>query len=277
MSHIYMPHQMEITEIIDETPDTRTLKLVFKDEGVRESFSFKAGQFGLFSVYGAGECTFDICSSPTWKDHIECCFRKVGKVTSALWRLEQGDLVGFRGPYGNWFPVDEFKGKNIVFIAGGIAFPPIRGVLWNCVDLRDQFKDITIVYGARTVSDLVYKYELEEWEKRDDVSLVKTVDPGGETPDWDGKIGFVPTVLEQAAPSSENAVALVCGPPIMIKFTLPVLTKLGFSDDRIYSTLENRMKCGVGKCGRCNIADVYVCKEGPVFTAEQMKVLPPEY
>jgi NAD(P)H-flavin reductase len=277
MSHIYMPHMAELTEIIDETPDTRTLKLVFQDEKVRDDFSFNAGQFGLFSVYGAGECTFDICSSPTWKDHIECCFRKVGKVTTALWGLEVGDTVGVRGPYGNWFPVDEYKGRNIVFIAGGIGLPPIRGVLWNCLDLRDQFKDITIVYGARTVSDLVYKYELNVWEERDDVTLVKTVDPGGETPEWDGEIGFVPTVLEQAAPSSDNAVALVCGPPVMIKFTLPVLSKLGFTDDRIYSTLENRMKCGVGKCGRCNIADVYVCKEGPVFTAEQMKALPPEY
>lgn len=277
MSHIYMPHPMEITEIIDETPDTRSLKLVFTEPDIRERFSFKAGQFGLFSVYGAGECTFDICSSPTWTDHIECCFRKVGKVTSALWRLEVGDTVGFRGPYGNWFPVDEFKGRSVLFIAGGIGLPPIRGVLWNCLDLRNQFKEITVVYGARTVSDLVYKHELEEWERREDMSLVKTVDPGGETPDWDGKIGFVPTVLEQAAPASEGAVALVCGPPVMIKFTLPVLTTLGFTDDRIYSTLENRMKCGLGKCGRCNIGDVYVCVEGPVFTAEQMKVLPPEY
>jgi NAD(P)H-flavin reductase len=275
--NIYLPHLATIKEISQETHDIRSLKLVFQDEKVRESFSFRAGQFAEYSAFGSGESTFCIASSPTRKGYIECCFRAVGRVTGALQSLEVGDTVGVRGPYGNSFPLEDFYGKNLVFVAGGIALPPLRTVIWNCLDLRDKFGDITIVYGARTEQDLVYKRELAEWQERSDVRLVKTVDPGGEGPDWDGEVGFVPTILEQAAPSAENTIALVCGPPVMIKFTLPILEKLGFADEAIYTTLENRMKCGLGKCGRCNVGNVYVCKDGPVFTAAQVKAMPQEF
>lgn len=277
MKHVYMPYLMTVVERTDETPDVRTLKLEFQDKGLGGSFSFKAGQFGLYSVFGEGECVFCIASPATRKGYIECSFKLAGKVTSALRKVEVGDTVGFRGPYGNGFPMEEFKGKNVVFVAGGIGLAPVRCVIWTVLDQREFYKDVTIVYGARTVADLCYKRELAEWEKRPDAKLVKTVDPGGETKDWDGVIGFVPTVLEQAAPSHENAVAVVCGPPIMIKFTIPVLTKLGFTPEQIYTTFENRMKCGIGKCGRCNIGSVYVCKDGPVFTYAQMQSLPDEY
>ena len=158
-----------------------------------------------------------------------------------------------------------------------IGLAPVRSVIWNALDLRDRFKDVTIVYGARSVSDLVYKRELAEWAARPDVKLHQTVDPGGETPEWKGEIGFVPTIVEKAAPKAENAFAIVCGPPIMIKFTLPVLAKMGMADRDIYTSLENRMKCGVGKCGRCNCGPVYVCKDGPVFTAKELAQLPPEF
>ena len=275
--NIYLPHLATIAEIRDETPDVRSLRLVFQDEQVRDNFTFRAGQFAEYSAFGAGESTFCIASPPTRKGYIECCFRGVGRVTEALRGLEVGETVGVRGPYGNSFPIEEFEGKNLVFVAGGIALPPLRTVIWNCLDLRDRFKDITIVYGARTESDLVYKDELKEWEERGDVTLVKTVDPGGNSSSWDGRVGFVPTILGEAAPKAENTVALVCGPPIMIKFTLPVLEKLGFTDDAIYTTLENRMKCGLGKCGRCNVGNVYVCKDGPVFTAAQVKAMPQEF
>ena len=274
--NIYLPFLATVGEVIDETPDVRTLKLVFQDEAIRDSFTFRAGQFAEYSAFGAGESTFCIASSPTRKGYIECCFRAVGRVTEALRRLEVGDSMGIRGPYGNSFPIEEFEGKNLVFVAGGIALPPLRTLIWNCLDLREKFKDITIVYGARTEADLVYKRELDEWTKRGDVRLVKTVDPGGDGPNWDGRVGFVPTILEEAAPSAENTIAFVCGPPIMIKFTLPVLEKLGFTDEQVYTTLENRMKCGLGKCGRCNVGPVYVCKEGPVFTAAEIAKLPPE-
>lgn len=276
-ANIYLPYLATVTEIIDETPDVRTLRLEFQDEQVRETFSFRAGQFAEYSAFGSGESTFCIASSPTWKGYIECCFRSVGRVTESLRRLEVGDTMGVRGPYGNSFPIEQFEGKNLLFVTGGIALPPLRTLIWNCLDLRERFGEITIVYGARTEADLVYKRELQAWQERSDVRLVKTVDPGGNGPAWDGKVGFVPTVLDELAPSSENTVALVCGPPIMIKFTLPVLEKLGFADDAIYTTLENRMKCGLGKCGRCNVGNIYVCKDGPVFTAGQVKAMPLEY
>ena len=277
MENIYKPYLMEITDVIEETPDTTTFRLKFKDESLRSTFDFKAGQFAEYSVFGEGECTFCIASSPTRKDFIECSFKKAGKVTTALDRLNVGDTIGFRGPYGNYFPVDEMKGSNIVFISGGIGLAPVRCVIDNVLDLRKDFKDISIIYGARSVSDLVYKDKLESWKAMPDIKTVVTVDPGGETPDWKGEVGFVPAIVEKVAPKAENTFAIVCGPPVMIKFTIPVLLKLGFDEKKIITTLENRMKCGFGKCGRCNIGNVYVCKDGPVFAYEQMKDLPQEY
>jgi len=274
---IYKPYLMEIEQIVEETPDVRTFRLKFKNSEEAENFSFKAGQFGEYSVLGEGESTFCVASSPTRKGYIECTFRKAGRVTNALANLEIGDTVGFRGPYGNTFPIEQWEGRNLLYIAGGIALPPMRCVIWNTLDLRERYKDITIVYGARSVADLVYKHELKEWEGRPDVKLITTVDPGGQTPDWKGEIGFVPMILEKIAPSSENTIAILCGPPVMIKFTMPVLKKLGFQDKDIYTTLENRMKCGFGKCGRCNVGKVFVCKDGPVFSYEQILSLPEEY
>ena len=275
--NIYKPYLMQIEQVVEETPDVRTFRLKFKNSEEAEKFSFKAGQFGEYSVFGEGESTFCVASSPTRKGYIECTFRKAGRVTKSLANLEVGDTVGFRGPYGNTFPIEEWEGKNLLYIAGGIALPPMRCVIWNTIDLREKYKDITIVYGARSVSDLVYKQELKEWAERPDIKLITTVDPGGQTPDWKGEVGFVPMVLEKAAPSSENTIAILCGPPVMIKFTMPVLKKLGFHDKDIYTTLENRMKCGFGKCGRCNVGKVFVCKDGPVFSYEQILTLPEEY
>ena len=275
--NIYKPMLMTIQRVIVETPDTKTFQLVFQDEAEGAQFSFRAGQFAEYSAFGLGESTFCIASSPTRMDHIECCFRRTGRVTSALFRMREGDTVGLRGPYGNSFPIEECFGKNLLFVAGGIALPPLRTLIWNCLDLRDRFGEITIVYGARTVEDLVYKRELEEWAERADVNLVKTVDPGGETADWDGEVGFVPSILEDSRPEPDNTVAFVCGPPIMIKFTMPVLAGAGFLPNQAYTTLESRMKCGLGKCGRCNVGNVYICKEGPVFSQEQLEALPAEY
>jgi len=275
--NIYEPYMMRIDQVVDEAPGIKTFRLLFEDQAVNDGFSFRAGQFGEYSVFGEGESTFCIASSPTRKGYIECTFRQVGRVTTALAALQEGDQVGFRGPYGNVFPIDEWEGKNLLFIAGGIALPPLRCVIWNALDWRDRFRDISIVYGARTVADLVYKRELKEWTDRGDVRVVTTVDPGGETPDWTGEVGFVPHVIEKLNPPSEDTVALVCGPPIMIKLTLPVLTRLGFQAGEMFTTLENRMKCGLGKCGRCNVGKYYVCKDGPVFSFEQLSQLPAEY
>lgn len=276
-ANIYKPYVMKIDKIIDEAPGVKTFRLLFKNEEEGRAFQFKAGQFGEYSIFGEGEATFCIASSPTRTGFIECTFRQVGRVTNALASMEEGQVIGFRGPYGNIFPIEEWSGKSLLFIAGGIALPPMRCVIWNALDWRDRFKEITIIYGARTVADLVYKHELEEWAARPDVRLITTVDPGGEIPDWKGEIGFVPSVVEKAAPSSANTVAIVCGPPVMIKYTFPVLAKLGFAPVNIYTTLENRMKCGFGKCGHCNVGKYYVCKDGPVFTHAQLLTMPPEF
>ncbi len=273
----YTPHVMVIEKITHEAPGVKTFRLRFKDPQEGEAFQFKAGQFGEYSAFGEGESTFCIASSPTRKGMIECTFRQAGRVTTGLSKLEEGDTMGFRGPFGNTFPLDQWRGKNLLFVAGGIALPPMRCVIWNALDRREEFGNITIVYGAKSVADLVYKEELREWALRPDVNLVVTVDPGGETPDWTGEVGFVPAVLEKVAPDSQHTVAIVCGPPIMIKFTFPVLEKLGFEDEYIYTTLENRMKCGVGKCGRCNVGKLYVCKDGPVFTKARLNDMPSEY
>lgn len=274
---ILQPLPMRIEKVTAETPDVRTLRLAFADEAQGKAFAFRAGQFGEYSVFGEGECTFCIASPPTRRGYIECTFRQAGRVTRALADLETGETIGFRGPFGNVFPIDDWRGKSLLFIAGGIALPPMRSVIWNVLDLRDRYRDVTIVYGARTVADLVYKDELAGWGKRPDVRLVTTVDPGGETPDWTGETGFVPAVLDKLAPSSRDTVAVVCGPPVMIKFTFPVLARLGFAPENVFTTLENRMKCGVGKCGRCNTGKYYVCKDGPVFTLAQLQGMPQEY
>ncbi len=270
----YRPYKMIIKDVIDETPDTKTFRLQFADPAQVETFSFKAGQFGLYSIFGKGEAVFCMASSPTRKDYIECSVKRAGKVTTALHERNPGETMGFRGPYGNCFPLDKMEGHNILFVGGGIGLAPVRSVIWNVLDLRDRFKNVTIVYGARSVKDLVYKSELEEWKKRDDVHTVFTVDPGGETDDWDGQVGFVPTVLKESGVSSKDTYVVMCGPPIMIKFCLPVLLELGFTKEQVYTTLENRMKCGVGKCGRCNVGSLYVCKDGPVFTAAQIEAMP---
>ena len=260
----------------DEAPMVRTLQLEFLEKGEFSKFQekFRTGMFGLYGIYGEGECTFCVASAQGQEDFIECTFRRAGRVTSALYNCEVGDIVSFRGPYGNCFPIDEFEGKNLLFVAGGIGLAPTRSVINSCLSTRGNFGKITILYGAKRVEDLIYKQELEIWKQRDDVDLILTVDPGGETISWQGESGFVPAILQKKAPSSENSVAIVCGPPIMIKFTLQTLANLGFASRSVYTTLENRMKCGVGKCGRCNIGDMYVCKDGPVFTAEQIRQMP---
>jgi sulfhydrogenase subunit gamma (sulfur reductase) len=271
----YLPYKVRIADIIEEAPLVQTYRLEFVDPS--ETFSFKAGQFAEYGVFGEGESTFCIASSPTRSGYLECTFRSSGRVTKALANCEINDVIGLRGPFGNTFPIEDWYGKDVVFITGGIGLPPLRCVIWNLLDQREKFGKISIYYGARTVADLVYKNELEEWKQRDDVDLFLTVDPGGETPEWKDKIGFVPTIIEQNLPSSTNAIAIVAGPPILIKMSMPILAKCGFANDTIFTTLENRMKCGVGKCGHCTVGKTYVCKDGPVFTYEEVLRMPQEY
>ncbi len=277
MDNVYKPDLMEVTRVRQETPDVKSVSVRFLDSERARNFSFRVGQFGIFSAFGYGESTFNICSSSNWKDHIEFCFRKVGRVTEAFWKVEEKDVVGFRGPYGNGYPMEAWKGRDLIFLGGGIAMPPIRCAVWYTLENRADYGEITVVYGARTVADLVFLDELDEWSKSERMRIIRCVDPGGETPDWKGEIGFVPYVFERAQVAAKDPVVLVIGPPIMIKNTLPILDKMGVKPASVYTSIENRMKCGIGKCGRCNVGPIYICKEGPVLTMEQLQGLPADY
>ena len=273
--NVYLPHIAIIEKIIDETPGVRTFHFNFKDQKLRDAFAFESGQFGEYAVFGVGEAPFCISSSPTRRDHLEFAVQGVGTVTNALHRLGTGAEIGFRGPYGNSFPLDLLRGKNLVFVGGGIGLAPLRSLIWNVIDNRDKYERIDIVYGARTPADLCFRYDLDAWDKDETINMTTTVDRGDEC--WQGKVGLVPNILEEAAPPAKNSVAIVCGPPIMIRFVVQNLEQLGFKADQIYTTLENRMKCGIGKCGRCNIGEIYVCKDGPVFTYEQIRNMVQEF
>ena len=182
--------------------------------------------------------------------------------------------MGVRGPYGNWYPMEELEGKNVVIVGGGFAFTTLRSTIRYMLhdSNRSKYKNITVIYGARSPGELIYKSELKEWEEQDGIDIFVTVDKGDG--DWKGREGFVPTVVSEVAPSSENAITLVCGPPIMLKFTMKPLLDLGFTPETIITSLERRMSCGIGKCGRCNIGSKYICKDGPVFTYKQIQELP---
>lgn len=270
--NIYLPSIATVTEVRPETSDTSTFVVTFDDAKMRESFTYLPGQFVELSIFGVGGCPIGIASSPTEKGSLEFCVRAVGTVTNAIHDLEVGDKLGVRGPLGNSWPTEEVEGKDLLFIGGGIGLPPLRSLIHYVLDYRDRYGAVEIVYGARSPQDLVYKQELKEWEKRPDVDLYVTVDAGDES--WEGPVGFVPPFLREIDPSPENKVAFTCGPPIMIKLVVEALEDLDYADANIVTTLEMKMKCGVGKCGRCNIGDKYICRDGPVFTFEQLREIP---
>jgi len=276
----YLPYPVRIDQIIVETEDRnlKTFKFVFLDPQDEQKFAYIPGQFAELSVAGKGEIPIGIASSPTEKGFITFTVNKVGLVTTHLHNMKEDDIMGIRGPLGNWYPWEEMEGRNVVIIGGGFAFTTLRSSIVYMLhpENRGRFKDITVVYGARTPGMLLYKQELAEWEKRDDINVHITVD-ATDDPDWQYNVGFVPTITEQKIKSADDAIAIVCGPPIMIRFTQPVLENLGFPPDRIILSLEMRMKCGIGICGRCNIGERYVCKDGPVFSLAQLKRMPPEY
>ncbi len=268
----YLPELATVLRVIEETPNIKSFQVAFNDPEKMRGFTFQPGQVGQLSVFGVGESTFVINSPPTRMEYLQFSVMKAGEVTAAIHNLYPGDQVGIRAPLGNWFPYEEMKGRNILFIGGGIGLAPLRTLILFMLDNRSDYKDITIIYGSRTPPDLCYKDELKEWEERSDVNLILTVD--NEYPGWSKRTGFVPTVLKEVAPSPDDTVAITCGPPIMIKFVLEGLAQLKFRDEDIITTLEKRMKCGIGLCGRCNIGSKYVCKDGPVFSLAQLKEMP---
>lgn len=268
------PHVGVITDVRRDTPDVKTFRVVGKDG--KKLFEHMPGQCAMVSIPGVGESMFSITSSPTNTEYMEFSIKKCGCVTEVIHSLEPGQQVTVRGPYGRNFPVEEdLKGKDLVFIAGGIGLAPLRSVINYVRANRANYGKVTIIYGARSSSDLVDIDEINnEWVNEKDFSVNVTIDR--EEEGWNGHVGFVPSYVKEINPDS-SATALLCGPPIMIKFTLQGLLELGFSKERIYTTLELRMKCGVGKCGRCNVGSKYVCKDGPVFRMDQLDELPDEY
>jgi len=267
LNNPYLPELATVQEIIQETANIRTLRVSLDDKEKMSEFSFRPGQVGQLSVFGAGESTFVINSPPTRKDYLQFSVMRTGEVTQRIHQLNAGDQIGLRAPLGNGFRYEDMKGHDILFIGGGIGMAPLRTLLLYMIDNRRDYGDIMVLYGARSPQDLCYTYEFQEW-KAGGVNLVLTVD--SEFPGWKERVGFVPTVLSEESPSPHNRIAVVCGPPIMIKFVLFGLKELGFEDRQILTTLEKRMKCGIGICGRCNIGSQYVCLDGPVFSYEQI-------
>ena len=263
-----------ITDVRIDTPDVKTFRVVTLDG--KKAFDHKPGQCAMLSIPGVGEAMFSITSSPTNTEFMEFSIKKCGCVTDWLHQAEVGQQLTIRGPYGRPFPVDtEFRGKDLLFIAGGIGLAPLRSVINYCRDNRADYGTIDIVYGSRSMDDLVdYNEIIEEWTKDTDVHVHLTIDR--EQEGWDGHVGFVPTYVKELG-FDTNKTAIICGPPIMIKFTLDAMIELGFDKTQVYTTMELRMKCGVGKCGRCNIGAKYVCKDGPVFRCDELDELPDEY
>lgn len=265
-----------VTDVKLDTPDIKNFRVVTRDG--KKPFIHKPGQCAMISLPGIGEGMFSITSSPTNDEYMEFEIKKCGCLTTWLHMIEPGQEITIRGPYGNGFPVDDaFVGRDLLIIAGGVGLAPVRSVINYCRHFRNRYGKIDIVYGSRSKDDLAFYEEIiSEWMNPDekDVKVHLTIDR--EQEGWDGHVGFVPNFVKELA-FDTNKTVIMCGPPVMIKFTLAGLKELGFDETQIYTTMELRMKCGVGKCGRCNIGSKYVCKDGPVFRMDELSELPDEY
>ena len=270
--NIYAPHLVTIKQVRNEAEGVKTFKLAFNDAAVGEAFTYRPGQFGEVTIFGVGEAPISITSSPASKGYLELAVAGVGKVTRALHLKQQGDVIGFRGPYGNGFPFDEVKGNDILFVAGGIGLAPLRSLINQMFAERDKFGKISILYGARYPALLCFRDDIDRWAGLENSEVLLTVDTAPDN-GWEGNIGVVGSLLPKTRIDLENTVAFVCGPPIMIHFVIMDLLKMGFGEDRIITTMERRMECGLGKCGHCNIGEEYVCLDGPVFSYQHLKEL----
>lgn len=266
-----LPHLATLKDVIHQTPDVALFKLELNDPDIRDSFEYKPGQFIFVSAFGTGESPFGLSSVSYRKGDLEVAVRRVGTVTGSLHELEPGATVGVRGPFGNHFPLDDYKGKNIFIIGGGIGFAPLRPIITTIIDHRNDYQDLLILNGARTPADLCFASEFDTWAASPRTKVELTVDAGDES--WTGRVALIPAVVKELNLSPENAIAIICGPPIMIHFTLIELKKLNFQNNQIVTTLEGKMKCGLGKCARCNVGEKYICRDGPVFTMEQISEL----
>jgi len=269
-TNLFIPRAAIIENVQNLTYDTRLYRLRFKNKSKGNSSAendYRPGQFVQVSVLGAGEAPISICSSPSQKGCFELCVRDVGLVTRALASLKKGDELGIRGPYGNSFPIEELHGRDFIFIAGGIGLAPLRSAINYVVDNKNDYGRVTILYGARTKEDIVFASELDKWSRQDKLDVFTTIDHPQDG--WTGNVGVVTTLIDKIKNQSKVK-AFVCGPPIMIHFTIKELLDAGWAQQDIITTLERHMKCGVGKCGHCYIGGKYVCTDGPVFTYAQI-------
>ncbi len=260
----YRSIETEVIDVITETPSIKTIRLK-----PREEITFDAGQFIELTVPGVGEAPFTPSSRPSVKDIMEVTIMKVGKVTEKIHKLKKGDIVGLRGPLGKGYPLDEFKDKEILVVGGGCGFAPLRSLMYAFFERSGEFKKLFFRGGCKTPKELVFRSETEEWAKRKDLNLKLTVDKGDGS--WGSHVGLVTTILDDVKIDYKNGIAIVCGPPIMMKFATVKLVDMGFQDKNIYLSMEKNMSCGIGKCGHCRIGIYYACKDGPVFTYDKIK------
>jgi len=274
MTDAYLPIIAEITDTrLETTPGDRMVKTIRVQKDGKAPFAHKPGQCAMLSFFGKGESMISIAGPPNGQ-YMEFSILLQGNVTSGIQSLEKGEKIGIRGPYGNNFPVDDWKGKHIVIVGGGIGIAPLRSIYGHVLRHREDYAGLTIFYGARDSASLVYRQEFMDILKDGKADVRLSIDRA--EPGWKGFVGFVVANLAEAKPSSVNAVAITCGPPIHINLTLQKLKLLGFTDDQVFTTLERKMKCGFGKCGRCNLGHIYTCTKGPVFSLTELKKLPPE-
>lgn len=264
MKSIYKPKEVILEDIITESPTIKTFVLK-----PREEFVFKTGQFIELTLPGIGEAPFTPSSDPNIKDKIDVTIMNVGKVTSVLHSSPKKISLGLRGPYGKGYPLDKFEGKEILIVGGGVGLAPLRSLLFSLFAEIDKYNKVVVRYGARTPDDIIYKEFIPLWAKKKKVDMVTTVDVG--SPSWKGNVGLVTTILKDLPLNMKNAISIVCGPPIMMKFATLKLLDLGFKPQDIYLSMEKNMSCGLGKCGHCRIGRYYICKDGPVFTYEQLR------
>lgn len=267
MNNIYRPTSATVEDIINESPTIKTFVLRPK-----EQFEFKTGQFIELTLPAIGEAPFTPSSNPNIKDRIDVTIMNVGRVTSLLHNISKNITLGIRGPYGKGYPLDRFEGKDILIVGGGVGLAPLRSLLFTLFEQIDKYNKVVLRYGARTPQDIIYKDSISKWAKKKKVNIVTTVDVG--SPGWRGNVGLVTTILNKLPVNLKRAVAIVCGPPIMMKFTTLKLLDLGFRPQDIYLSMEKNMSCGMAKCGHCRIGRFYVCKDGPVFTYDMLKDIP---
>ena len=265
--NIYKPILAKLTEVITESPVIKTFVLEPEEE-----FSFLTGQFIELSVDGIGEAPFTPSSSPLVKDQIEVTVMKTGYVTEYMHALEPGALMGIRGPYGRGYPVEKFHGKEILILGGGCGLAPIRSLLFTLESITDKIKKVILCYGSKTPSDCVYKPLFSRLNKIPKFETYRTVDKPDE--EWTESVGVATKLLDNIDVNINNSVAVVCGPPIMMKFGTIKILEMGYKDEQIYLSMEKNMSCGLGKCGHCMMGEYFVCKDGPVFTYDEIKYQP---